>query len=217
MITLRLAADALEAIPRALEILQAGGLVAFPTDTVYGLGAPAFNAASIERLFASKGREQTKAIAVLIAEPGDLDKIAMVVSERALRLAERFWPGPLTLVLPRHSSLPAVLSPNETIGVRVPDQDVARALLTAAGPLAVTSANLAGGANTRSADEVLAQLGGRIGLVLDGGQTPGEQPSTVVDLSGAEPQVLRAGPISETDINAALTGDLGKFQDGTLG
>jgi L-threonylcarbamoyladenylate synthase len=217
MITQRLAADAPEAMQGALETLKAGGLVAFPTDTVYGLGALAFNVAAIERLFAIKGREQTKAIAVLIAETGDLDKIARDMNEQALRLAERFWPGPLTLVLPRRTSLPTVLSPNDTIGVRVPDHDVARTLLTAAGPLAVTSANLAGGANTRSADEVLAQLGGRIELVLDGGQTPGEQPSTVVDLTGAQPRVLRAGPISEEEINAALTGDLGKFQDGTLG
>ena len=204
MITQRLAADAPDAMQRAFETLEAGGVVAFPTDTVYGLGAPAFNAASIERLFAIKGRELTKAIAVLIAEPGDLNKVAKEASEPALRLAERFWPGPLTLVLPRHPSLPALLSPNETIGVRVPDHAVARALLAAAGPMAVTSANLAGGANPRSAEEVLGQLGGRIELVLDGGQTPGEQPSTVVDLTGVLPRVLRAGPISEEEIRAAL-------------
>jgi len=107
-------------------------------------------------------------------------------------------------VLPRHPSLPALLSPNETIGVRVPDHAVARALLAAAGPMAVTSANAAGGANAPSAEEVLAQLGGRIELVLDGGQTPGNQPSTVVDLTGAQPRVLRAGPISEEEIRAAL-------------
>ena len=204
MITQRLAADAPDAMQRAFETLEAGGVVAFPTDTVYGLGAPAFNAASIERLFAIKGRELTKAIAVLIAEPGELDKVAKGLNQRAMRLAERFWPGPLTLVLPRHPSLPALLSPNETIGVRVPDHAVARALLAAAGPMAVTSANLAGGANPRSAEEVLGQLGGRIELVLDGGQTPGNQPSTVVDLTGTQPRVLRAGPISEEEIRAAL-------------
>ena len=204
MITQRLAADAPDAMQRAFETLEAGGVVAFPTDTVYGLGAPAFNAASIERLFAIKGRELTKAIAVLIAEPGELDKVAKGLNQRAMRLAERFWPGPLTLVLPRHPSLPALLSPNETIGVRVPDHAVARALLAAAGPMAVTSANAAGGVNAPSAEEVLAQLGGRIELVLDGGQTPGEQPSTVVDLTGVLPRVLRAGPISEEEIRAAL-------------
>jgi L-threonylcarbamoyladenylate synthase len=204
MITQRLAADAPDAIQRAVETLDAGGVVAFPTDTVYGLGAPAFNAASIERLFAIKGRQQTKAIAVLIAEPGELNKVAKDVGMPALLLAERFWPGPLTLVLPRHPSLPAALSPNDTIGVRLPDHAVAHALLMAAGPMAVTSANLAGGANTRSAEEVLAQLEGRLELVLDGGLTPGDQPSTVVDLTGPQPKVLRAGPISEEQIKAAL-------------
>jgi L-threonylcarbamoyladenylate synthase len=204
MITQRLAADAPDAIQRAVEKLDAGGVVAFPTDTVYGLGAPAFNAASIERLFAIKGRQQTKAIAVLIAHPLDLPKVAKEVSKPALRLAERFWPGPLTLVLPRHPSLPAALSPNDTIGVRLPDHAVAHALLAAAGPMAVTSANLAGGANTRSAEEVLAQLDGRIELLLDGGLTPGDRPSTVVDLTGPQPKVLRAGPISDEQIRVAL-------------
>lgn len=199
-----LAADAPDAIRRALKTLEAGGVVAFPTDTVYGLGAPAFNTAGVERLFTIKGRQHTKAIALLIAEPSELGKVVMGVGEQALRLAERFWPGPLTLVLPRHSNLPDVLSPNETIGVRLPDHAVARALLAAAGPMAVTSANLAGGANTRSADEVLAQLDGRIELVLDGGPTPGDQPSTVVDLTGPQPKVLREGPIGEAEIKAAL-------------
>ncbi|MEX2143151.1 MAG: L-threonylcarbamoyladenylate synthase [Anaerolineales bacterium] len=204
MITERIAADAPDTIQHALEVLNAGGVVAFPTDTVYGLGAPAFSVESVARLFAIKGRQQTKAIAVLIAESGDLKKVVAEASEQALRLADRFWPGPLTLVLPRHPSLPGVLSPNDTIGVRVPDHAVARALLSAAGPMAVTSANLAGGANPRSAEEVLAQLGGRIELVLDGGSTPGDQPSTVVDLTEAQPRVLRAGPISATQISAAL-------------
>src|SRR3990172_6075279 len=109
MITQRLAADAPEAMQSALEVLQAGGVAAFPTDTVYGLGTLAFNVAAIERLFTIKGREQTKAIAVLIAEPGDLDKVARDVNEQALRLAGRFLPGPPTLGLPRPPSLPRLL------------------------------------------------------------------------------------------------------------
>ena len=204
MITERLAAEAPKALKRALKVLASGGVVAFPTDTVYGLGAPAFKVESIERLYAIKGRQQTKAIAVLIAEPGDLGKVAKEPSEQAVRLAQRFWPGALTLVLARHPDLPSVLSPNDTIGVRVPNHPVAQALLAAAGPLAVTSANVAGGANARSAFEVLVQLGGRIELVLDGGQTPGDRPSTVVELTGPQPRVLRAGPISEEQIKAAL-------------
>lgn len=204
MKTERINALSPNAIQRALEVLGAGGVVAFPTDTVYGLGTPAFAPASIERLFEIKGRAQTKAIAVLIADADELAKVAAAVSEAARKLAVHFWPGPLTLVLWRENSLPAALSPNETIGVRVPDHAVAQALLAAAGPMAVTSANLAGGANAHSADEVLAQLGGRIELVLDGGTTPGEAPSTVVDLTGDEPRLLRVGPVSEEDIRKAL-------------
>jgi L-threonylcarbamoyladenylate synthase len=193
-----------DAIAAAVEILNAGGVVAFPTDTVYGLGAPAFAPASIERLYEIKGREHTKAIAVLIADADELRKIAREVSAAAERLAARFWPGALTLVLPKHADLPASLSPNDTIGVRIPDNAAAKALLAAAGPMAVTSANRSGGPNARTAAEVLAQLDGRIELLLDGGQTPGDIPSTVVDLTGAAPNVLRQGPISEADIMAAL-------------
>ncbi len=204
MSTLRLPADTPDAIQRALEILNAGGVVAFPTDTVYGLGAPAFAPASIERLYDIKGREHTKAIAVLMADQVDLPRVARESSPRVLSLARRFWPGPLTLVLPRHPDLPAALSPNDTIGVRIPDHPVALALLSAAGPMAVTSANASGGANALNANEVLAQLDGKVELVLDGGQTPGDRPSTVVDLTGPQPRVLRAGPIDEGEILAAL-------------
>jgi L-threonylcarbamoyladenylate synthase len=193
------------AIPRALEVLRAGGIVAFPTDTVYGLGALAFDIAGIERLYEAKGREHTKAIAVLVADTAELGKVAVSVGEQAARLAAIFWPGPLTLVVRRHPSLPGTLSPNDTIGVRVPDHNAARALLAAAGPMAVTSANRSGGPNARTAAEVLAQLGERVELVLDGGQTPGDTPSTVVDVTGDAPKVLRVGPISEGAITAALS------------
>lgn len=203
MKTERISADHPNAIRRAVEVLGTGGLVAFPTDTVYGLGAPVF-APSIEALFEVKGRDQAKAIAVLVADAGQLPQIAAQVSDAAAKLAARFWPGPLTLVVLRNPKIPWALSRNETIGVRVPDHAVARALLAAAGPMAVTSANLAGGANTCTADEVLAQLEGRIELVLDGGATPGATPSTVVDLTGDAPKVLRMGPVSEAQIQAAL-------------
>jgi L-threonylcarbamoyladenylate synthase len=192
------------AIPRALEVLRAGGIVAFPTDTVYGLGALAFDVAGIERLYEAKGREHTKAIAVLIADPSEIASVASDSNPVAARLADHFWPGPLTLVVRRNPALPGTLSPNDTIGVRVPDHDATRALLAAAGPMAVTSANRSGGPNARTAAEVRAQLEGRVELVLDGGQTPGDTPSTVVDLTGA-PKVLRIGPIAEEAITAALS------------
>lgn len=203
MQTLRLSADGPKAIARAVKVLKKGGIVAFPTDTVYGIGAPAFDVESIERLYEVKGREHAKAIAILISSQDEL-KLVAVANKAALRLAKRFWPGPLTLVLPRNPKVPEALSQGATIGVRVSDHAVARGLLAAVGPMGVSSANVSGQANTRTADEVLAQLGGRIEMVLDGGQTPGDRPSTVVDLTGEKPKVLRVGPISEEQILEAL-------------
>lgn len=194
-----------QTVARAVEVLKAGGVVAFPTDTVYGLGCLASLPASVENLYDIKGREQTKAIAVLISRPSDLLLVADQPSAAALKLAKRFWPGPLTIVVPRNPNIPEILSHNPTIGVRVPDHTVARDLLAAAGPMAVTSANLSGQPNTRTAAEVLAQLGGRFDLLIDGGQTPGERPSTVVDMTAAAPKVLREGPVTGEQIREALT------------
>ena len=121
--------------------------------------------------------------------------MAVNLPDQALALASAHWPGALTLIVPRHPSLPADLSPLPTLGIRIPDHPAALALLQAAGPLAVTSANLSGQADTTTAKEVLAQLDGRVDLVLDGGKTPGGIPSTVVDLTGSEPRILRQGPV----------------------
>lgn len=191
-------------IPHALEVLQAGGLVALPTDTVYGVGALAFDAQAVERIYEAKNRPNEKAIPILLGDVEDLIKVAASVPEMGLVLAGRFWPGPLTLVLPKHPSLPEGISNLPTVGVRVPDHAVARALLQAAGPMAVTSANLSGLPSTTLAGEVHTQLGGRIPLILDGGRTPGGIPSTVVDCTGAEPKILRQGPISRDEIIKAL-------------
>jgi L-threonylcarbamoyladenylate synthase len=184
------------AIPRAFEILSAGGLVAFPTDTVYGLGCLAFNQIAIESIYIAKDRPLEKAIPILIADADDLDKIADSVPALAHRLASRFWPGPLTLILPKRADLPAAVSATATVGVRVPDHEAARALLRAAGPMAVSSANLSGRESACAAGEVIRQLNGRIPLILDGGETRGGVPSTVVDVTGAEPVILRAGPVT---------------------
>ena len=189
-----------EAIQTALEILQNGGLVAFPTDTVYGVGALVFNGPAVESIYAAKDRPVEKAIPVLIGDVDDLAKVSAAVPEIALKLAARFWPGPLTLVVPKHPKLPEAVSATETVGVRLPNHPVARGLLRLAGPMAVTSANLTGHPSPSTADEVFAQLGGRIALILDGGKTPGGVPSTVVDCVGVEPQVLREGPISWKEI-----------------
>jgi len=200
-----LSAQAPSTLPRALAILRGGGLVAFPTDTVYGVGALAFDAAAIEKIYEAKGRSTEKAIPILLGDTADLEKVTAQVSEMALRLAGRFWPGPLTLVVPKHPSLPEAVSTAPTVGVRVPDHPVARALLRAAGPMAVTSANLSGQASPCTAEEVLVQLVGRIALIIDGGKTPDGVPSTVVNCAGAEPQVLREGPITLAQIKAILT------------
>jgi L-threonylcarbamoyladenylate synthase len=199
-----LGADHPVAFPHAIDILKNGGTVAFPTDTVYGLAALPYDRESVERLFVIKGRNSTRAIAVLIGDPTELDRVAENLNDVARRLADRFWPGPMTIIVPRRSNLPEILSPNPTIGVRIPDHPVALKLLRMAGPLAVTSANLSGHENTNTAQEVLEQLGGRIHLVIDGGRTPGGVPSTVVDCTKPKPSILRPGPISMVDILSVM-------------
>jgi L-threonylcarbamoyladenylate synthase len=199
-----LRADHPVALYHAADILQHGGLVVFPTDTVYGLAALPAQSEYIERLYVVKSRNSTRAIAILIAEAGELEQVSSAPTATAMRLAERFWPGPLTLIVNRHPTLPDVLSPQPTIGVRIPDHPVALALLRLTGPLAVTSANLSGQENTNTAQEALNQLKGRVHLVIDGGRTPGGIPSTVVDCTGLEPLILREGPVSEEEIRKAL-------------
>jgi len=191
-------------ITHAADVLRHGGLVVFPTDTVYGLAVMAFDAKSARRLYVVKGRSSDKAIAILLSDPAQLAQVALDPSPGALALARTFWPGPLTLIMPRHPNVPSTVSSLSTVGIRVPDHPAALALLEEAGPLAVTSANLSGAANTMTAAEALAQLAGRVHLVLDGGRTPGGVPSTVVDCTGPAPVILREGPVSLADIEKAL-------------
>jgi release factor glutamine methyltransferase len=195
-----------DTIAVAARILAEGGLVAFPTDTVYGVGAHAFQPDAVERIYTAKIRPRDKAIPILLARAEDVDLVAEAISGIAQFLAERFWPGGLTLVLPKKASLPDVVSAGgPTVAVRVPDHPVVRALITALGaPLAATSANLSGHTSPVTAQEVEAELGGRIELILDGGRCPGGVPSTVLDLSTDPPTVLRAGAIAVEEIKAAL-------------
>lgn len=199
-----LSADKPKVFDQALDVLRGNGIVAFPTDTVYGLGAMAFQAEGIARLFQAKDRPPTLAIAVLLGNASQLKRVSMNPSQAVLRVAEQFWPGPLTLVVPRHPDVPDLISPTPTIGVRIPNHPVALKLLEKSGPLAVTSANVSGAENTITADEVLTQLGGGVDLILDGGKTPGGMPSTVVDLTTDNIEILRAGPITEEQIRAGL-------------
>ena len=193
-----------DTLSRAVEVLRAGGLVAFPTDTVYGVGALAFNGTAVESIYTAKDRPVEKAIPVLISDSSDLEKVVMDIPEAARKLASRFWPGPLTILVPKQPELPEAVSATSTVGVRVPDHEVARALLRAAGPMAVTSANISGGRSPVTAEEVFEQLAGRIPLIIDAGRTPGGVPSTLVDCTAPELQILRAGPLTLEELLSAL-------------
>jgi L-threonylcarbamoyladenylate synthase len=199
-----LSANAPNAIKKALEVLLSGGLVAFPTDTVYGVGVLAFHAEAIESIYIAKNRPMEKAIPVLIGDVEDLIKVANEIPILAARLIARFWPGPLTVLVPKKPTLPEAISATSTVGVRVPNHEVARSLLRLAGPMAVTSANISGQANPTTAQQVFAQLGGRIPLILDGGETPGGIPSTLVDCTGDQIEVLREGPITKAQLISAI-------------
>jgi L-threonylcarbamoyladenylate synthase len=189
-------------LAQAVEILRAGGLVAFPTDTVYGLGARAWDAAAVAQLYVAKGRAESKAIPILLASADALGEVADQVPPLAWALAARFWPGPLTLVVPRQARVPDVVTGGgDTVAVRVPNHPVALQLIKALGePLAATSANLSGAPSPVSADDVLSQLRGRIPLILDGGPCPGGLASTVLDLTTEPPVILRRGPVSREDL-----------------
>jgi L-threonylcarbamoyladenylate synthase len=191
-------------IQTALQILQSGGIVAFPTDTVYGLGALAFNNNAIESIYTAKDRPIEKAIPILIADVDDVEKVAADVPNMARTFASRFWPGPLTCIVPKKQTLPVAVSATATVAIRIPDHHDTRALLRAAGPMAVTSANISGQPSPSTAHEVYDQLNGRIPLILDGGKTKGGIPSTLVDCTGEKPVILREGPISLSELLAAL-------------
>ncbi len=194
------------AVERAVALLRAGELVAFPTDTVYGVGALAWDEDAVGKLYTAKIRAGHKAIPILLADPADLLLVAADLPPAALRIAEKFWPGALTLVVPRNRRVPDIVTAGgDTVAVRVPDHDAVRALIRAAGvPLATTSANLSGGASPVTAAEVAAQLNGRVSLILDGGPCLGGTPSTILDLTGDAPVILREGPLSLADIAAAM-------------
>jgi L-threonylcarbamoyladenylate synthase len=191
-------------ISQALSILRSGGLVAFPTDTVYGIGCLALDGKAVESIYTAKDRPPEKAIPILIGEIMDSIKVALDFPQSAKLLAFRFWPGPLTCILPKKTTLPEAVSATATVGIRIPDQGFARVLLRAAGPMAVTSANISGQPSPSTAKEVYAQLNGRIPLIIDGGKTPGGIPSTVVDCTTGEINILREGPISEDEIRHTL-------------
>jgi len=182
-------------IARAAERLRAGAVIAFPTDTLYGVGARAADPAAVARLYEVKRRPSEQPMAWLVTDRAQVERFA-VVSLAAAGLMERFWPGPLTLVL-----LTRIPTDGSTIAVRAPDHDVALALLTALGePIASSSANPAGQPPPVDADQVIAGLGDELDLVLDGGPCRIGQPSTILDLTGATPRILRQGAIPSSEL-----------------
>lgn len=195
----------LEAWQRAREIIVGGGLVAFPTDTVYGLGCDPYNVSAIERLYEAKGRDQAKAIPVLLSGVHRVEGVARSLPASAEVLANEFWPGALTLVVGRQASLPEALGGGDTIAVRVPRHDELLAFLeSCGGALAVSSANLAGRPEAHDAQEAASYLEDRVDLIVDGGRSPGGVASSVVDCTLPVPRLLREGAISEEDIRAVL-------------
>ncbi|NJN67130.1 MAG: threonylcarbamoyl-AMP synthase [Chloroflexaceae bacterium] len=192
-----LSIEAPEAISLALERLQEGLPIGFPTDTVYGIGALALNASAVEQLYVLKERPRQMALPVLLADMTDLYQVVRDMPPVAADLARRFWPGALTLVVPAAHHLPPVLlAGGETVAVRIPDHPWLRQLIRRLGqPLAATSANRHGARDATTSDEVAAQFGNRLSLILDGGVAPGGVPSTVVRCIGPHPQVLRPGGV----------------------
>lgn len=196
-----------EGINQAARLLQQGEVVAFPTETVYGLGADALSEAAVKKIFSVKGRPQDNPLIVHIYRREQLDElVAGPVNSKVRELAARFWPGPLTIILPRSSRVPSITCGGlDTVAVRMPSHPVARALLTRTGlPIAAPSANLSGLPSPTRADHVLIDMEGKIPLVLDGGESPIGVESTVLDMTSSPPRLLRPGGVSRSQLEQAL-------------
>lgn len=196
VVTRLLSASDSEVIQQTAVALQQGHLVVFPTDTVYGVGVHAWNEAAIRQLYAVKQRPFSKGIPILLADHADLDKVAIHVPALAQQHIAEYWPGPLTIIVPKNPHLPGIISPNDGIALRIPDHAAARALIRAAGgALATSSANLSDHPPATNGQQAMVELDGRVAIVLDDGPTPGDLPSTIISYLGDEPVVVRHGPI----------------------
>ena len=197
-------ADSEAAHHRAARVLRGGGLTAFPTDTVYGVAALPWDADAVARLYVAKQRPRSMPIPLLLSDADQLSRVATLAPELE-PLTSRFWPGGLTLVLPKTETVLDVVSPGPTVAVRVPDLVLARAIIReAGGVLAVTSANISGQPNPVTARDVEAQLGGRIDLIIDGGPCPEGVPSSLLDCTTSPPALLRQGAVSEAALRDAV-------------
>jgi L-threonylcarbamoyladenylate synthase len=184
-----------EDVSRAVEVLERGGTVAYPTETFYGLAADSLNEEACASVFRLKGRGAEKALSCILSGSEQLSMVSEDVSPSAWRLAERFWPGPLTLVIPARRGL-AVRAPDGTVAVRVSSLAIARSLAEALGrPITATSANRAGEASSETAADVVKAFDDEVDLVLDGGATPGGAPSTIVDATCDPPALIRRGAV----------------------
>ena len=190
-------------ILKAAAIIKRGGIVAFPTETVYGLGASAFDATAVKKIFKAKGRPSDNPLIVHIGDKSDLSRvITNITSSQDVilikMLTDAFWPGPLTLILPRNKNIPSIVSAGlQTVAVRMPAHKAALALIKATGvPIAAPSANLSGRPSPTTAEHVVNDLGRRVSLILDGGKTKIGLESTVLDLTAREPVILRQGAIT---------------------
>jgi L-threonylcarbamoyladenylate synthase len=193
------------AADEAVAVLRSGGLVCYPTDTIYGIGAAAADDAAVRRLYAVKGRAPNKPLPLLLAEAGDAARIADV-TPLAQTLAHRFWPGALTIVmrkLPSYRSL--ALAGQDTVALRVPDREIVRSIVRTFGwPVTGTSANRAGAPAPASAVEVQFQLGEMVDLIIDGGPCHGRAESTVIDITQDPPRILREGAVSREELESVV-------------
>jgi len=192
-------------IQEASRVVKNGGLVVYPTDTVYGLGCDPFSVRAVKRVFKVKGERKEKPLPILASNIESIEKIAHL-NKRARKIAERHWPGPLTLVVPKKPALPnAVTCGLASVGVRIPNHKVSVQLISLCDGLLIgTSANKTGEKPPKTAREANKQLGGQVDIVLDGGPTPLSQESSIVDLTYRKPKMLREGPIKLTDVLNAL-------------
>jgi L-threonylcarbamoyladenylate synthase len=191
-------------IEQGIAVLREGGVIAFPTDTVYGLGADAFDPAAVERVYEIKDRAREQQVPLLIADMQQMAALTDAPTDLALFLARRFWPGGLTLVLPTGASVPTHLARAPGIALRIPDHPLCLTLIRGLGrPIVGTSANISGTPPALTAEEVREQLGARIDLIIDGGRCPGGKESTVVDVTHQTPAILREGIIPRNDIDRA--------------
>lgn len=191
-----------KALEKASVILRKGGVIAYPTETFYGLGVKYDDVAALKKLYGIKYRSWNKALPLIIGEKGELDLIASSITDTAEKLAKRFWPGPLTLLLPAKPDISEFLTAKTgKIAVRIPGASFALALARSlAFPITATSANISGMPPADTADDVIRYFGDALDLIIDCGKTPGGRPSTIVDASGQKIRFLRAGAISIEDV-----------------